>query len=198
MNANGQFWSAGTCHRFGFRILFCQKQRSCGDGSIGKKKAATSRRTPKSMRDSGRSVCGVQVTAACTRKTGKDQAVVGQFELAPLPCPEMAKQTSWPGHDRIPIGTARTPGLKAMSDHNAHDPTAHKTTKQPIPAKDHLTRLLFIFLSRLTPTPHVQGASLSGVLSGARGFCFRSAGPKPVPGPLALSRNGGLSLRVCW
>ena len=64
----------------------------------------------------------------------------------------MAKQTSWPGHDRIPIGTARTPRPKAMSDHNAHDPTAHKTTRQRIPAKKHLASLLFILLSRLTPT----------------------------------------------
>jgi hypothetical protein len=96
------------------------------------------------MRDSGRSACGVQVTAACTRKTGKGQAVVGQLELPPLPCPEIAKQISWPGHARIPIGTARKPGRKAMSEHNAHDPTGHKTMKQPMPVKDHPTRLLFI------------------------------------------------------
>jgi hypothetical protein len=139
MDANGQSWSAVTCHRFGFRIPVCQKRRSCGGGSIGNKKAATSRRTPKSMRDTGRSVCGVQVTAACTRKTGRYQADVGQFELAPRPCSKTNKQTSWPGHDRIPIGTARTPRPKAMSDHNAHDPPAHKATKRPIPAKGHLT-----------------------------------------------------------
>jgi hypothetical protein len=73
--------------------------------------------------------------AACVIKTIKDQVVAGQFALAPIPCPEMAKQTWWPGQDKIPIGTLSVPGLKGMSDHNAHDPTAHSKMKQVIPAK---------------------------------------------------------------
>jgi hypothetical protein len=59
----------------------------------------------------------------------RKQWLPAQF-LGKGPCPEMAKQTAWPGHDMIPIETAGTPGRKAMADHNAHDSTAHEPTSR--------------------------------------------------------------------